>query len=148
MIANSKLPIVQPYLSFEGRCDEALEFYQKSLGAKVEFLMRFKDNPDKTICGNATPDKVMHCSFRVGETMLMASDGMCQGKANFAGIALSLGVATDAEAERVFAALSEGGQVQMPLTKTFYASKFGMVVDKFGVSWMVIVAVPMPAPKN
>jgi PhnB protein len=134
---------VQPYLFFDGRCEEAIEFYKKALGAKVEMLMRFKDSPEPPQPGKCAPgadDKVMHASLRIGETMVMASDGECKGKPSFQGFALSVTAANDAEAERLFAALGDGGQVQMPLTKTFFSSRFGMVADRFGVSWMVIVA--------
>ncbi len=133
--------LVQPYLFFDGRCEEALEFYKKAVGAKVEMLMRFKDSPekpppDKVVPGSA--EKVMHCSFRIGDTTVMASDGRCQGKPSFQGFALAITVAGEAEADRVFKALSDGGQVQMPLTKTFFSPKFGMAADRFGVSWMVM----------
>ena len=134
--------LVQSYLFFDGRCEEALEFYRKQLGAEVTMLMRFKDSPEPQQPGMVPPgseNKVMHTSFRIGETTVMASDGRCLGKPNFQGFALSLTVANDAEAERMFAALGDGGQVQMPLTKTFFSSRFGMVADRFGVSWMVLV---------
>ena len=133
---------VQPYLFFDGRCEEALEFYRTALGAEVTMLMRFKDSPEPLspgMCPPGSDDKVMHASFHIGETMLMASDGRAQGKPVFQGFSLSLAVPDDAEALRLFTALSDGGQVQMPLAKTFYASSFGMVADRFGVSWMVIV---------
>ena len=140
----------QPYLFFDGRCEEAVEFYRKALGAEVEMLMRFKDNPEPPQPGTSQPpgtcqpsgaaDKVMHMSFRIGDTTVMASDGQCQGKPSFQGFSLALTAASDAEAERRFAALAEGGQVQMPLTKTFFSSRFGMVADRFGVSWMIVVA--------
>lgn len=136
---------VQPYLFFDGRCEEALEFYRTALGAEVTMLMRFKDSPEPPAPGMCPPgsdDKVMHASFQIGETMLMASDGRAQGKPVFQGFSLSLAVPDDAEALRLFTALSDGGQVQMPLAKTFYASSFGMVADRFGVSWMVIVVTP------
>ncbi len=134
---------VQPYLFFDGRCEEALTFYRKALGAEVTMLMRFKDSPEPPQPGMVPPgseNKVMHSSFRVGETTLMASDGHCAGKPSFQGFSLSLTVANDAEANRVFAALSEGGQVRMPLGKTFFSSRFGMLTDRFGVGWMVLVA--------
>ena len=131
---------VQPYLMFEGRCEEAVEFYRKALGAEVTVLMRYKDSPDPSMCSPGTLDKVMHMSFRIGDTTLLASDGRCTGQPNFQGISLSLTAPNDSEAERLFAALADGGQVQMPLTKTFFSSRFGMVADRFGVSWMVIVA--------
>jgi PhnB protein len=133
---------VQPYLFFDGRCEEAIEFYRKALGAQVDMLMRFKDSPESAQPGMHPPgseDKVMHASFRVGDSTVMASDGRCTGQPSFKGFALSLVASSDAEAERLFAALAEGGQVQMPLTKTFFSSRFGMVADRFGVSWMVIV---------
>jgi PhnB protein len=134
---------VQPYLFFDGRCDEALEFYRRTLRAEVAMLMRFKDSPEPHQPGMVPPgseNKVMHASFRIGDTTLMASDGRCLGKPSFQGFALSLTVPNDTEADRLFAALGEGGQVQMPMTKTFFSSRFGMVADRFGVSWMVIVA--------
>ena len=130
---------VQPYLFFEGRCDEALAFYRGALGAEVTMLMRFKESPDPGMVAPGTGDKVMHASFRIGETTVMASDGRCQGPASFQGFALSLTVPTEAEAERLFGVLGDGGQVQMPLTKTFFSPRFGMVADRFGVSWMVYV---------
>jgi PhnB protein len=131
---------VQPYLFFEGRCEEAIEFYRKALGAEVIMLMRFKDSPDPTMCGPGTLDKVMHASLRIGDSTVLASDGRCEAKATYQGFALSLTVRTEAEADQRFAALSEGGQVQMPLTKTFFSARFGMVADRFGMSWMIYVA--------
>ena len=130
---------LQPYLFFDGRCEEAIEFYKSALGAKVEMLMRFKESPEKEACPQTpgTEDKVMHASVRIGNTMLLASDGYCKGQPSFQGFALSLTVQTEAEADRFFNALAEGGQVQMPLGKTFWSPRFGMVSDRFGVSWMV-----------
>jgi len=128
---------IQPYLFFEGRCEEAIEFYRTAVGAEVMMLMRFKDSPEATSAGSE--EKVMHASLRIGDATVLVSDGRCGGKASFQGFALSLTVPSDAEAERLFAALGEGGQVQMPLTKTFFTSRFGMLVDRFGVSWMVYV---------
>ena len=133
---------VQPYLFFNGRSEEAVEFYRSALGAEVIMLMRFKDSPEPQPPG-AVPagaeNKVMHVSFRIGDTTVMASDGQCQGKPNFQGFALSLTAADTAEAERLFNALAASGQVQMPLTQTFFSPCFGMVADRFGVSWMIIV---------
>ena len=134
---------VEPYLFFDGRCEEALEFYRRVLRAEVTMLKRFRDSPEPHQPGMIPPgseNKVMHASFRVGDATLMASDGRCLGKPTFQGFALSLSVPNDAEAERLFAALGDGGQVQMPLAKTFFSSRFGMVADRFGVPWMVIVA--------
>jgi PhnB protein len=131
---------VQPYLNFDGRCDEALEFYQKAIGAKVGMLMRFKDAPDQSMVTPGSENKVMHSQFQVGDSTIMASDGRCMGKANFNGISLSISAKTEAEADKLFGGLADGGQVQMPLAKTFFAPKFGMVADKFGVGWMVVVA--------
>jgi PhnB protein len=133
---------VQPYLSFEGRADEAIEFYKTSIGAKVEMLMRFKDAPDQSMVTPANKEKVMHAALHAGDAMLLMSDGRCTGSANFNGIALALSVKSDDEAKRVFGALAEGGQVNMPLTKTFFSSNFGMLQDKFGVGWMVLVETP------
>jgi PhnB protein len=128
---------VEPYLFFEGRCEEALEFYRTALGAEVTMLMRFKEGPDPGMCAPDAGDKVMHANLRIGSTTLMASDGRCEGHPGFQGFSLSLAVTDQAEAERLFAALSDGGQVQMPLAKTFWSPCFGMVADRFGVSWMV-----------
>lgn len=133
---------VQPYLSFDGRCEEAIEFYRRALGAEVTMLMRFRDCPEPTPPGMIPPgseDKVMHAALRIGTTTVMASDGRCTGQPSFTGITLSLGVADVAEAERMFAALAEGGQVRMKLGRTFFAPAFGMVADRFGVGWMVAV---------
>jgi len=131
---------VQPYLFFDGRAEEALEFYRSKLGAEVLMMMRFKESPEP-IPGKAPPaDKVMHAAFRVGDTKVMASDGNCTGRPSFQGFSLSLTAADEAAAKRLFAALADGGQVQMPLAKTFFSPAFGMVADRFGVSWMVLVA--------
>jgi len=134
---------VQPYLFFNGCCEEAVEFYKKTLGAEVTMLMRFKDSPEPPPPGMVPPgseNKVMHTSFSLGETTVMASDGECSGQTSFQGFALSLTVPAETEAEQLFASLADGGQVQMPLAKTFFSPCFGMVVDRFGVSWMVNVA--------
>ena len=131
---------VQPYLDFNGRCDEALEFYKKAIGAKVAMLMRWKDSPDKSMCTPENADKVKHAQFQIGDTAVMASDGRGTGKPNFHGIMLSISAASEAEVDRLFAGLAEGGNVQMPLSKTFFSPRFGMVADKFGVGWMVLVA--------
>jgi PhnB protein len=131
---------VQPYLFFDGRCEEAVEFYRRALGAEVTMLMRFKESPDPAGAPAGGEDKVMHMSFRIGESTVLASDGHCLGKPTFQGFSLSLTVSNDAEAERIYAALADGGQIQMPLAKTFFSSRFGMVADRFGVSWMVYVA--------
>ena len=138
---------VQPYLFFEGRCEEALDFYQKALGAEVQMMMRFKDSPDQGNgaegCGGPggpPGDKVMHATFRIGDTTLNASDGNSSGQAKFNGITLSLTVPNPEAADRAYAALREGGQERLPLTQTFFSPRFGMVADKFGVSWMVYVA--------
>lgn len=131
---------VQTYLHFDGRCEEALEFYRRTLGAEVTFLMRFKDSPEPHQPGMVPPgseNKVMHASFRVGDASLMASD--C-GPPAFQGFSLSITPATEAQADKLFAALSDGGEVKMPLAKTFFSPRFGMLTDRFGVSWMIHVA--------
>lgn len=133
--------LVQPYLYFDGRCEEAIEFYRKTLGAEVDMLMRFKDGPQPAQPGMVPPgseNKVMHASLRVGDTSFMASDGHCLGKLDFQGFSLSLTAADAGEAERKFALLADGGKVTMPLAKTFFSSSFGMLTDRFGVSWMVL----------
>jgi len=131
---------VQPYLFFDGRCEEAVELYRSKLAARVEMLMRFKDSPEPGQHPPGAENKVMHTSFQVGDTTVLASDGRCLGQPSFQGFALSLTARDDADAQRLFSALDEGGQVQMPLGKTFFSSSFGMVADRFGVSWMVYVA--------
>jgi len=136
---------VQPYLFFDGRCEQALDFYKKTLDAKVEALMRFKENPSPAHNPPDSEDKVMHACFRIGDTQVMASDGNCTGKPSFQGFSLTINAADAAEAKRRFNALAEGGQVQMPLDETFFAESFGMVADRFGVSWMVIAGPKSPA---
>ena len=130
----------QPYVFFDGRADEAFAFYRQALGAEIEMLMRYKENPDAS---NQPPgldgNKVMHACLKIGDTRIMASDGHCTGQPNFQGFALALSVSSEAEAERTFGALADGGQVRMPLTKTFFSPRFGMLTDRFGVMWMVIV---------
>jgi len=132
----------QPYLFFDGRCEEAIEFYKKALGIKVEMLMRFSESPDPVPPGMVPPgaeNKVMHSAFRVGDTLVMASDGNCGNKPSFQGFCLSVDAKSEAEADKLFAALVDGGKAQMPLGKTFFSPRFGMLTDKFGVGWMVIV---------
>jgi PhnB protein len=131
---------VQPYLFFGGRCEEAIEFYRSAVGAEVVMLSRFKESPEpQPGLPDCFEEKVIHASFRIGQTILMASDGRCEGLAEFEGFSLSLTVPDEAEAERAFAALAEGGLVTMPLEKTFWAPKFGMLQDRFGLGWMVSV---------
>jgi PhnB protein len=131
---------VQPYLFFDGRCDEALEFYKNAVGAKVGMVMRFKDAPEPTKCNPGSDDKVMHASVQIGDTMVLASDGRNSGQPKFEGFALTLNAESEAEADRLFNGLVDGGQVTQPLTKTFFSPRFGMLADKFGVHWIVIAA--------
>lgn len=126
---------IQPYLFFEGRCDEAIEFYRTALGAEVTTLMRYKDGPAP--CPSGAEDKVLHASLRIQETTIYVSDGRCGGKAEFQGFALSLTVPGREETERLFAALANGGQIHAPLAATFFSPRFGMVADRFGVLWIV-----------
>jgi PhnB protein len=134
---------VQPYLFFDGRCEEAIEFYRSAIGAEVTMLMRFKDAPEQPSGEGCAPpgseNKVMHAGLRIGDTMVSASDGRCAGQPNFQGFALSLTASNEAEAGRLFAALEKGGQVQVPLGKTFFSPSFGMLADRFGVPWMIYV---------
>ena len=139
---------VQTYLFFDGRAEEAIEFYRSTLGAEVTMLMRYKESPEPPPPGMVPPgseNKVMHASFRIGDTTVMASDGNCGGKPSFQGFSLSVEVPDEAAAERVFTALGKGGKVQMPLAKTFFSPRFGMLTDRFGVGWMVIVQTGKPA---
>jgi PhnB protein len=129
---------VTPYLMLDGRADEAIEFYKTNLGATVKMLMRFKESPDQTSCAVGSAEKVMHACIAIGDSNVMLSDGNNTGKPEFKGVSLTLGAKSEEEAETMFAGLGNGGQVQMPLTKTFFAKRFGMVADKFGVNWMVI----------
>lgn len=130
---------VEPYLFFDGRCEEAVEFYRTALGAEIIMLMRNNECPDPAMCIPGAEDKIMHCSFRVGDSMLFASDGRCKDQPAFQGFSLSISVQSEDEAQRLFTTLSEDGQVQMPLSKTFFSPLFGMTTDRFGVSWMVLV---------
>jgi len=130
---------VQPYLFFDGRCEEAVEFYRKTLDAQVENMMRFKECPDKAGIPPGNEEKIMHCTIRIGNTQIMASDGHGKGHPKFEGFSLSLTAANEDECKRLFTALSEGGEVKMPLAKTFFSPLFGMVADRFGLGWMVIL---------
>jgi PhnB protein len=137
--SNNPALKIEPYLFFDGRCEEALEFYRRAVGAEIIATMRFKESPEPAMCAPGSGDKIMHATFRIGESTIMASDGECQGKMAFQGFSLTLIVPTEVEADRLFNALGEGGQVQMPLAKTFFSPRFGMVADRFGVSWMIFV---------
>lgn len=133
--------IIQPYLFFEGRCEEAIEFYKRALGAEVNLLMRFKDSPQPPPSGSipaGSENKVMHAQIRIGETVVMMGDSRCLGQPKFEGFALSLSLPTAAGVDKAFNALADGGQVRMLLAKTFFSARFGMVVDRFGVFWMVL----------
>jgi PhnB protein len=130
---------VQSYLFFDGRCEEAIDFYKKTLGAEVGMLMRWKDSPDKSMCTPTNENKVMHASLKIVEARVMASDGRNTGSPKFDGFALSVDAKDEADADRLFNGLSAGGKVVMPLGKTFFSPRFGMTQDKFGVNWMVIV---------
>src|SRR5215471_6278043 len=134
--------IVQPYLFFNGNCEQAVDFYRKALGAEVEMSMRYKESPEPPPPGMLPPgfeNKIMHTSFRIGQTTVMASDSCSAEKSIFGGFSLSLAVQSEAEADRAFAALADGGKVKMPLAKTFWSPRFGMVEDRFGIGWMVSV---------
>jgi PhnB protein len=139
---------VQVYLLFGGRCEEAIEFYKRTIGAEAIAIIRHKESPEPPPPGMLSPNwenKVMHASFRIGNTPIMASDGCGPEESGFKGFSLSLNVANADEANRVFGALLEGGKVKMPLTKTFFSPSFGMLADRFGVSWMIIVPQEMKA---
>jgi PhnB protein len=132
-------PVIEPYLFFQGRCEEAVKFYQKALGAELQMMMRYKESPEPPPPGMTPPnwgDKIMHSTMKIGQTIVMASDGCGMG-AKFEGFSLSISVNTEAEAQNIFTALSEGGLAKMPLTKTFWSPCFGMLEDKFGIGWMV-----------
>ncbi len=131
---------VQPYLFFDGKCDEAIAFYKNAVGANPTMLMRFNDAPDKSMVTPGTENKVMHAQVEIGDAKVLMSDGRCQGKTNFQGFSLAISAPNEAEADRMFGALAEGGQVTMPMAKTFFSPRFGMLTDKFGVGWMILVA--------
>ena len=138
---------IEPYLFFNGRCEEAIAFYQQTLGAEVQLLMRNRespvpqsDAPEDCRLPPGTEDKVMHATLRIGNSNVMVSDGLCDGKPVFEGFRLSFTVADAAAADRIFNALGAGGSVQMPLAKTFWSPCFGMLTDRFGVGWMVSAA--------
>jgi PhnB protein len=135
---------VTPYLALEGRCEEAIEFYKKNLGANVQVMMRFKDGPPEFKCSPGTENKIMHSCLTINGSQVMMSDGQAKGHAEFKGIALTLDAKTKAEGEKMFNALAQGGQVQMPMNETFFADGFGMVADKFGVGWMIIAGAKNP----
>lgn len=134
--------LIQPYLFFDGRCEEAVEFYRRAVGAEVIMMMRYSESPEPPPPGMVAPgsgNKIMHASLRIGDTTVMASDGACGGNPAFAGFSLSLTADSAADADRIFAALVEGGQVRMPMAQTFWSPRFGMLADRFGVGWMVTV---------
>jgi PhnB protein len=133
---------IEPYLFFEGRCEEAIEFYKKAIGAELTALMRYREGPGQESHAPGMADKVMHANLRVGEATIMVSDGLCRGQMDFNGFSLCLQPAGEAEARRMFEALAQGGQIQMELAETFYSPLFGMVADRFGVSWMIMVLPP------
>jgi PhnB protein len=135
--------LLQPYLMFNGRCEEAYEFYRDALGAEATMILRYKDSPDPLPPGMIPPgseNKIMHMQFRIGDQIVLASDGNCTGEPGFQGFSLALSLASEDEANKAFAALSEGGQVRMPLGKTFFSPRFGMLADRFGVGWMVLTS--------
>lgn len=139
---------VQTYLFFEGRCEEALEFYRDALGAEIGMVMRFRENPDDpdhTMFPPGAGDMIMHASLKIGETTVLASDGRCRGSPTFGGMSLTIVVPNESEAERLYQALAATGQIRMPLRRTFFSPAFGMVADRFGVGWMIYVADAPPA---
>jgi PhnB protein len=130
---------VLPYLFFNGRTEEALNFYNKAIGAKTEAMMRFSEGPDNPACPPENKNNIMHAQFKLGDTMIFCSDGMGGGKTNFDGFSLTIAADTEADGKKLFNALADGGAVNQPLIETFFAKLFGMVKDKFGVNWMVVV---------
>jgi len=134
--------LVQPYLFFDGRCEEALAFYETALGARVEMKLRYSENPEPPPGGTSPEmaDKIMHSAFRVGEAVIMASDGMCTGVIDFKGFGLAVTLASADEVQHRFGLLADGGQVRMPPARTFFSPSFGIVADKFGVQWMLMAA--------
>ncbi|HLZ65389.1 MAG TPA: VOC family protein [Aliidongia sp.] len=134
---------VNPYLSFDGRCAEALKFYERCLGARTEFQITFGGSPMADQVPPEWHDKIMHASMSIGDQVLMGSDAPPDRYKAPQGMTVSLGIADPAEADRVFAGLSEGATIQMPIQETFWALRFGMLVDQFGIPWMVNCGKPM-----
>lgn len=133
---------IEPYLMFNGCCEEAIAFYRQALGAEVVMLMRYRESPDPPPPGMlpaGSDDKVMHATLRIGDANLMCSDGLNSGTREFKGISLSHTLPDEAAARRTFDALGAGGHVDMPIGRTFWSPCFGMLTDKFGVSWMISV---------
>ncbi len=139
---STEIHTIQPYLFFDGRCEEAIEFYKGAIGAEVTRLLRFNEGPEQPRgdCPPAPGEKIMHAQIRIGNTTVMLSDGRCGGKPDFQGFSLTLNVPDEAAADRAFAALSDQGQTVMPLDKTFFSPRFGMLTDRFGVMWMILAA--------
>lgn len=134
---------IEPYLDFEGCAEQAANFYQATLGAEILALMRFSDAPDPAaMCPSGDADKVMHMSLKIGDSIIMGSDSHCSGQAMFQGFSLTLNLQDPKEAKRLFALLADGGEVRMPLEKTFFSAAFGLVADRFGVPWMIYVELP------
>jgi PhnB protein len=131
---------LQPYLFFDGKCEEALDFYKKAVGAEPKMLMRFNQAPDQSMISPGSENKVMHAQVQIGDTTVLMSDGRCTGNTNFQGFALTLTAKSETEADKTFNALATGGKVTMPMAKTFFSPQFGTLTDKFGVGWMVLVA--------
>lgn len=139
---SDQAPVIQPYVFLRGRCEEAIAYYKAKLGAEITMMMRFSDNPDKPSHSKvpaALHDKIMHAQITVAGATLMLSDGMKSGPIENQAISLSLSVQSEAEADRIFNALAADGRVEMPMGPAFFAKQFGAVVDKFGVSWMIMV---------
>lgn len=130
---------IEPYLFFEGCAEQAAHFYRETIGAEIQALLRYSEAPDPALCPAADPNKIMHMNLKIGDSVVMGSDGNCSGQAQFQGFALTLNARDVGEAEKLFTLLAEGGQVQMPLEETFFSPAFGMLSDRFGVPWMVHV---------
>jgi PhnB protein len=128
---------ISPYLFFKGKCAEAMKFYEKATGGKIDMIMPYAGTPGEEHVSKEWKDKIMHASMKIGDTWLMASDGTPDFKEDFGGFSVAIELKTPQEAEKVFKALSEGGTVRMPMAETFWANRFGMLTDKFGVPWMV-----------
>ena len=135
---------LQTYVNFDGRCAEAFRFYEKHLGGQIGMMMTHGQAPDQSRVDPARKDAVLHGRISLGDTELMGAD--IPSAQPMRSAYLSLGVDSDAEAERIFATLSDGGQVFIPMAETFFATRFGQLRDRFGVNWMIIRERPMNAP--
>jgi len=132
---------VQTYLFFDGRCEEAIEFYKAVFGADLLYSMRFREGPPNLVTAE-NEEKIFHATMRFGETVINLSDDLKQERGSFGGFAILAHLDNDASAEEAFESLQEGGRVGMPIQEVFWASRYGIVTDRFGVTWKIQAGQP------